>query len=71
MSPFGPPGFGAQWSEESVELARERDERLLSEADRRAAKREARRRSGGGAVTHALRRLLGRTSQEDSGPPES
>ena len=71
MSPFSPPGFGAQWPEESVELARQRGEQQLTDAEYRNAKHEARRRGAGGAVTRALRRLLGRTSSEDSAPPTS
>jgi hypothetical protein len=71
MSPFGPPGFGAQWPEESVELARERGEQQLTDAEYRNAKHEARRRGGRGAVARAWRRLRGRTSQSDSAPPKT
>jgi hypothetical protein len=70
MSPFGPPGFGAQWPEESVELARERGEQQLADAEYRHAKHEARRRGIAGAAARAWRRVLGRSSQKDSTPPK-
>lgn len=69
MSPFSPPGFGAQWPEESVELARKRGEQQLTDVEYRNAQREARQRGAGGALRRAWRRLLGRAPH--SAPPES
>ena len=71
MSPFGPPGFGAQWPEESVELARQRDEQLLNDAEYRDATHEPGRRGDVGALTRVWRRLLGGAPQKDSAPPKS
>jgi hypothetical protein len=61
MAPYDPPGLGAQWPEESVRAARERNQQEVAYADYLRGKRRDQPSEPAGLMGRIRRRLSGLT----------